>query len=172
MMIDEKIIMNLLDSKEKRAHRQRELIEKYKNSLICLTLNIPGRVKDSFTYREIHKEGIRTIKDTLKKQALSPIYSEEIENISGREAYIVVKSHAYRLKEIAVNIEETHSLGRLFDIDVFSSKHRQIARGDLGINPRRCLLCDLDARICMRERNHSYEELIQAVNSIWSSYKI
>ena len=46
-MIDKKILKQILDSREARRDKQKELISKYNKSLISFTLNIPGKVKDS-----------------------------------------------------------------------------------------------------------------------------
>lgn len=169
-MIDENKFKLILDSKEKRARRQKEIIDKYKKTLISFTLNIPGIVKDKPAYREIHKEGVRIINRCLKDQEVKIVYIEELEKATGREAYIVVEKDEYKLKEMTVNIENHHPLGRIFDIDIFNRDNEGISRNHIGENTRKCLLCSLDARICMREKNHTYENLIEAVHDIWEEY--
>jgi holo-ACP synthase CitX len=45
------------------------------------------------------------------------------------------------------------------------------SREDIGLPPRKCLLCDRPARICMRERTHSTEELLQEIERIVNNYQ-
>lgn len=164
--------MDILDSKERRAKIQKDLIRKYNKALISFTLNIPGKIKDTPTYRDIHMEGVRIIEESLNKRNWPILFKKEIENTSGREAYLIVDIDANRLKNIAIDIEESDLIARIFDIDVFDKNHQQISRIDLGVNPRRCLLCSLDARICMRMKNHTYEDLLKEINNIWVDYRL
>ena len=59
------------------------------------------------------------------------------------------------LKRLAVDIEESHPLGRLFDIDVFGDHPTAVGREALGLAPRRCLVCDRPAHECVRSKRHS-----------------
>lgn len=170
-MLDEKILTTILDAKEDRAYRQSVLLDKYKNSLISFTLNIPGRVKGNSLYSDIHIEGMKLIEKELQANDLKILYKEEREGGAGREGYIVVDIDSYRLKEITSDIEENHPLGRIFDIDIFDKENQQISRTDLGRGSRKCLICDLDARVCMRMRNHTYEDLIEHIHETWKKYK-
>ena len=169
--MDEKILIDILDSNEKRANKQKQLIEKYKNSLISFTLNIPGRVKDNPNYRKIHMDGVRIIGEVLKENSIDIVYIEENVKITGREAYIVVEADEYKLKKAMIDIEDNHPIGRILDIDIFNSKNQQISRSDINKPLRRCLICEKNAIICMREKNHTYEELVDQVNIICEKYK-
>lgn len=169
-MIDEKILIDILDSRERRAEKQKELIDKYKSTCISFTLNIPGKVKDNGVYRAIHKEGMEVIKKTLEEKGIKILYSEEEEHTTGREGYILVDENSGRVKELTMGIEESHPLGRIFDIDIFNRRKEQISRKDLEKTSRKCLLCDNDARVCMRMGSHTYESLIQNINDIWIEY--
>src|SRR5699024_2626718 len=169
--MSKQILIEILQSREDRRDKQIELINKYNKRLISFTLNIPGKIKDNKIYRNIHIEGMEFIIKKLKDKGLDPLYEEEIYKATGPEGYIVVDIEAFNLKKMVVEIEESHLLGRIFDIDVFDLKHNQISRKDLGVNPRPCLLCDNDARQCMRLRNHTLEELIKEINGTWEKYK-
>lgn len=170
--MNEDILMDILESNEKRAVKQKELIDKYNNSLISFTLNIPGKVKDKPVYREMHIEGVRAIEESLKENNISFIYKEEKENITGREAYMLAEIDSISLKKMMTQLEENHSLGRIFDIDVFNSKNQQISRKDIKEASRKCLICEKDVLVCMREKNHTYESLVKRVNIIYEEYKI
>jgi len=169
-MVDKKILMEILKSREDREIKQKEIIHKYKNSIISFTLNIPGPNKDSIKYRKIHDVGMETIINKLKDKGYKIDYIENIYKITGPEGYISLCINPIELKRITTTIEETHKLGRLFDMDVFDFNHNQISRRSLGYNPRKCLLCDKDAKVCSRSSSHSLEELIYKVNQIYYSY--
>lgn len=168
-MINERMFLEILKSREDRANKQVELLKEYPYSLISFTLNTPGEIKDNELYRKIHKEGIKAIKETLKRHNLRIIYSEETSKITGPECYIMVDTNAHDLKKLMVDIEDEHKLGRIFDIDVFGKNHEQISRSEMGLSSRKCLICNEDARICMRNRTHSYEELIRKVEEMAST---
>lgn len=169
-MIDDGILMEILKSREDRAKKQKELIKKYKMSLISFTLNIPGQEKDNSLYRKIHKKGLEEILKEANKRNLGIIHKEEIDKSTGREAYLLMDLDSTELKRVTIGIEEKHPLGRIFDIDVFDSVGHQITRRKVGAEPRKCLLCNKEVRICMREKNHTYEDLISAIKDLGESY--
>ena len=53
---------------------------------------------------------------------------------TGYEAYLITPLPLLEAKRIAVTIEDTHPLGRLFDIDVINSDGIPVARNDIGEN--------------------------------------
>ncbi len=170
-MIDEKVLNRILKSREDRSKKQIELIDRYHMSLISFTLNTPGSTKDSPMYRDIHEAGTLAILEKLEEGHISIVHREEFYRTTGPEAYIVVDIDPLILKEITVDIEENHPLGRVFDIDVFDSHHNQISRTHIERPPRRCLLCNDDARVCMRMQRHTYEELIHWIEQLWNKYR-
>ena len=45
-----------------------------------------------------------------------------------------------------------------------------LGREELGLEPRKCLLCDRPARECMRARTHSVDELLEKIQTLVKSY--
>lgn len=170
-MSNEKFVMEILQSREDRRDKQLDLIKKYKSSLISFTLNTPGIVKDNEMYRGIHKEGMSSLVNFLLDNNIKIIYKEEINKSTGSEGYIVVDLDSLKLKEFLIDLEESHPMGRIFDIDVFDSDHNQISRSNFNISPRKCILCHKDARVCIRQKNHTMEELYSSIESLWKEYK-
>lgn len=169
-MMDEKFVMEILQSREDRRDKQVDLINRYKSTLISFTLNTPGAIKDNEMYRGIHKEGMASIVNILMDNDIKIAYQEEINKSTGSEGYIAVDVDSLELKKLLIELEEDHPLGRIFDIDVFNKDHNQISRSNLKLNPRKCLICGQDARVCAREKNHSYEELYNRIQSLWKEY--
>ena len=169
-MKDEKILYEILESRENRASMQKNIIDKYNKSLISFTLNIPGLKKDSPKYRQIHDLGMETIIHEIEKSGNKIVYLNSFHKKTGPEGYLVVDMNPSDLKKMAINIEEHHKLARVFDIDVFDSNHKQISRTELGFDPRKCLLCDKDAKVCNRETSHSIEDLLEEIDQLYDIY--
>ena len=47
---------------------------------------------------------------------------------------------------------------------------KMISRNDFDINPRKCLLCDKPAFICMKEKNHSVHEVLSYIDLLIYQY--
>ena len=166
----EKNFVDILNSREERAQKQMDILAHYPYSLVSFTLNIPGAVKDNDIYRRIHKQGMEDILNILEVEKIEVKYLEEINKSTGSEGYISVNKDSIELKKLMVDIESNHPLGRIFDIDVFDKDHNQMSRSDLGLESRRCLICEKDARVCMRNKSHLYNDLILKVEEISREY--
>ncbi len=114
-----KTLMEILESRELRAKKQIELLTRYPYTLISFTLNTPGPIKSSGLYTNIHKAGIQHLMKVLQDMDVNIVHMETIEKNTGREGFISVDLDPYQAKKIAAEIEDTHDLGRIFDIDVF-----------------------------------------------------
>ena len=68
-------------------------------------------------------------------------------------------------KYLAVIIESISPKARLLDIDVMD-KDGAVSRGELGLDARKCLICDEDAKVCARSQKHSMEELLAKVKEL------
>lgn len=167
---DFNILIEILDAREARANRQKELLKKYPYTLISFTLNTPGSIKSSNLYSKIHKEGMDYLLAALLEKNITIVHIETIEKSTGKEGFISLDIDAVEMKKMAVDIEDNHYLGRLFDFDVFDANYNQINRSNLKLEPRKCLICDENALNCIRSKNHSYGELVSKVEEIGTSY--
>jgi holo-ACP synthase len=68
-------------------------------------------------------------------------------------------------KYLAVIIESISPKARLLDIDVMD-KDGAVSRRELGLDARKCLICDEDAKVCARSQKHSMEELLAKVKEL------
>lgn len=163
-------LKDLLDSRENRARHQQELLAEYGGSLVSMTLNIPGPVKDSPEYRKALRRGMAELKEKIVSVTESEGFlHEEIRDlITGPEGYLCISAGVLsplELKKAAVEVEEASPLGRLLDIDVLTEEGG-MSRAALGAPPRRCLICPRDAKACARSRAHSIDELLEKVDEI------
>mgnify|MGYP000850974774 CR=1 FL=1 len=160
----------LLKARDERAEKQRELIKKYGMPLVSLTVNMPGKYKRTVVSSKIFNEGCNVLRKKLEEIGSSPQYCEMRELNTGPEAYFVVESDEYALKEFVLQLENRHPLGRLLDFDVIGINGYIISREELGYPKRKCLLCDEDAHVCVRSRAHPLELLQDKIQSIAEEY--
>lgn len=152
----EATLQEILDARENRVCRQKELLSQYGKALISFTMNIPGPVKLDRDIRIGFFVGCRLIRDCFAGHLL---HAEEHHRSTGCEAFYIVDLPARELKARAIEIEDADAVGRLFDIDVLNTDRQKISREDLGLPRRKCLLCDQDAVVCASVRAHSLQEL-------------
>ena len=152
----EATLQEILDARENRVVRQRALLAEYQKPLISFTMNIPGPVKLDRDVVIGFFVGCRLIRDSLAGHLL---FAEEHRRNTGCEAFYVADLPVRELKQLALDIEDADSVGRLFDIDVLDTDGKKLSREDMGIPRRKCLLCNEDAAVCASVRAHSLEEL-------------
>lgn len=187
----------LLASRDARHATQQKLLAEHSGkTLVCLTVVMPGSVKrnqQSLTAAHAAVEAMRKAFAVKENKGLSPLAPletleplEPLENPvplenpastlieldleTGYEAYLITPLPLLEAKRIAVTIEDTHPLGRLFDIDVINTDGIPVARNDIGEKPRRCLVCEHEARYCMRMRWHTQEEIWAKINEMVDLY--
>ena len=111
-------LMEMLEAREVRAGRQRELLERYARPVVSFTLNIAGPVKNGPVIRRAFREGLLRLEDALAARGLRPLHQEEVDRPTGCEALWAVDGPARTAKELCAGIEDRDPLGRLFDLDV------------------------------------------------------
>ena len=155
----------LLASRDARAALQQEMLAENPGCcIVCLTVQLPGPEKRSATSLAIGKAGADALRARFPHAPLT-----ERDLPTGYEAYLPLPMAPEEAKRITCELEETHPLGRLMDIDVVGAEG-PVSRADIGLAPRRCLLCDRDARYCMRAKSHTREELLTRIEEIVSMY--
>lgn len=153
------VLQDMLEAREKRAARQTDLIHRYQVPVISFGLNIAGPVK-KFPLADLTFEaGCEQIRIRLKSYGIRVLHEEENRADTGNEAFFCTDADPAKVKKIVVELEEEHTLGRLFDIDVIKKNGEKVSRTELGIPERTCLLCGKPAFECSRSRAHSTEEL-------------
>lgn len=150
-------LQEILQAREQRAQRQQALLAKYQKPLICFTMNIPGPEKQNRDIAIGFAVGNWLLGDVLRDYPV--LHRELCRENTGNTAYYVVDLTARQLKQLTVEIEDTDPIGRLFDMDVIDTDGSKLSREDLGLERRKCLLCDNDATICARSRAHGLEQL-------------
>ncbi len=162
----------LLQSRDNRAKHQKDLLDSHPGrSLLCMTVQLPGPEKRNKYSLAIAQAGVEAI-----RKAFSLEYEELKDLETGYEGFFLVPLPAEEAKRLACRIEDTHPLGRLMDIDVLFADAQagekcfspalSLSRGDIGLEPRRCLLCGNEVRYCMRAKTHTTAELLARIEEM------
>ncbi|WP_024953729.1 citrate lyase holo-[acyl-carrier protein] synthase [Sulfurospirillum arcachonense] len=154
----------VLENRELRQKKQWEFIERYNSPVLSLTINIPGADKLSPDAQFIYGVALKEI-DLL---GLQEIDKNLICKQTGCEALFSFKTDAQKLKLLTCKIEETHPLGRFMDIDVID-EHKKILSRKV---PRKCYICDTNAKECARSQKHSITQLLDFISKTVDDYKI
>lgn len=158
----------LLESREKRWNFQRQLIQEHPElTLVCVTVIMPGNVKRNTQSLVVAHAAVQSVQNAFDKDIR---WQQEKDLVTGYEAYFLIKRPMLDCKRVACEIEDVHPLGRLFDIDVIDSNVEPVSRSVIGKEGRKCLLCEHEARYCMRNHTHSREELQQRIQQMIDAY--
>ena len=159
-------LQELLESRDRRARRQGELLSQFPGrALLCLTVQLPGPEKRNALSLKIARAGVEAV-----GKRFNPVFRETNDLETGFEGFFIVDGQPLEVKKAAVEIEDTHPLGRLMDLDVIGPEG-PLGRASIGLQERRCLICEKPARYCMRAGSHTLDELIARIKQLVSSYE-
>lgn len=155
----------MLARREARAESQKIFLDEHHSPLVSFTMNIPGPVKTNPEIRRAFDIGEILLLESLAQASANILAADETHEDTGDELLLAVGNLApEKLKDIAVNIESSSPIGRLFDIDVIDTHGRKLSRQDF----RKCIICGKQAQECARSRTHSVSELQEAVMRLLS----
>ena len=178
----------LLASRDARHAMQQKLMAEHSGkTLVCLTVVMPGSVKRNQQSLTVARAAVKAMRkaynisddllpetelltNELKIETRECLVERDLN--TGYEAYLITPLPLLEAKRVAVDIEDTHPLGRLFDIDVIDAQGIPASRDRVGGQPRRCLVCDHEARYCMRMRWHTQEEIWARIKQMTDDYAL
>ncbi len=156
------IMKQILDAREARRDLQQKLLQKYKTTLVCFTMNIPGEEKDTPLARFAFREGV-----LLLRGALPDVLHEELRiTADGPEGYFLVNADAAEVKAITTRLEEALPVGRLFDMDVLTAEGEKLSRGE----DRPCIVCGGSVYACIRSKAHTVAECTEKAEAILAQF--
>lgn len=138
-------------------------------SLLSFSMNIPGEVKQSPLVRQGFLRGKELILHALADRQLPVLDSLELRRKSGDSFLFLVEALPETVKRLTVQLEDSETLARLFDIDVLAADGHKLSREDFDFPPRQCLLCGETAVLCARSRRHSAAELRARCDTLLSA---
>lgn len=159
-------LIEMLMARDERYDKQRELLESSADdALLVVTMNIPGDIKNSPVIEQVFNSAINQINQLIVQNLIH--FQQTKSTKTGNEAYYLIRMEASELKGLMLEVETTHPQGRLFDLDVLYLDDKneivKISRSDYDIEPRKCFVCDQDAKGCARSRAHTTEEMKDAI---------
>ncbi|WP_207646074.1 citrate lyase holo-[acyl-carrier protein] synthase [Tindallia californiensis] len=159
----DKRMRRVLEAKEERSAFQKEWIARYQLPMISLTLNLPGGFEAYKEWETIFHIALKTI-----DRAYDGNIVDKHSRLGkwGPEGFWVIDLPAVQIKEKAIDLENSHRGGRIFDIDVLDEKGSMLSRRDLLMEGRVCLVCDEKALLCYREKKHDFEEVKASAQKI------
>lgn len=153
-------IPELLASRDERQARQQAWLARHRASLISFTVVAPGPVKDSALTRRIFNHGMTALLALAEQSAWTVREHTALVSVSGPEGLLAIAAPAEDLKLAAIELEHSHPLGRLWDIDVLTPEGDILSRRHFALSARRCLLCGQSAADCARGKTHALSDLI------------
>ncbi len=156
MDIREKILLD----REERVDKVRALMTE-DNLVVTLKVNIVGNNKNIDGCKAILDYFCYKIEDTFDVQETT-----YIESYDGNYYIIQLPRLDYVETKLKLIYLESTYLGRLVDIDLFSDMKRSISRADLGVEPRRCIVCGELYNTCLRNRAHTLEDVLVETKKI------
>jgi holo-ACP synthase len=159
-------LAEILAAKEQRAARQADWLQHYSQPVVSLTLVTPGEIKDSIRYRNSMGVALQMCDQLLWQHHWRVLDRQVLWLPTGPEAMWCVSHAAAEIKANTTALEQTHPLGRLWDIDVICPQAGHVGRTPLGRSQRRCLLCDEPAHACARSRRHAPERVVASVEKL------
>ena len=162
-------LSELLSARDARAGRQFAFLTARQDKvLVCLTVSLPGPVKRDGRSLRIAREGVEAVRFVLH-----PV-EEDIRDLpTGFEGYFLVDGTPDQVKRTCCFLEDSLPLGRLMDLDVILLREGMpvpLSRTALGLEERRCLLCERPARACMRAHSHSLEALNAEISRLLDDF--
>ena len=164
-------VKDMLLARDRRVQRREEVLARSRLPTLTLTVVMPGPIKMCPMSQTIASEANRLVRERFSSLGwvFHPLW--DIEAPTGPEALYGVDCEADALKRAMVELEENHALGRMWDLDVHGSDGKAIARRNLGLAPRQCLLCDEPAHACARSRRHGVGEILAHIQHMVTQWQ-
>lgn len=157
-------LSQMLDARDERVKKQKNILNRFNHPLISFTMNIAGPIKTSPLIERSFFEGVRLLKESLPQDSI--VYQNIDIKPTGCEAMFSVKYEAQKVKDICSSIEEGVTIGRLFDMDVMNTDGSKLERK----KPRSCFVCGAPGMACAAGRVHPIRQLQTVTREIMENY--
>ncbi len=156
----------VLAAREARVARRREVLSRLGRPTVGVSPVMPGPVKDCAASRRMHGAALDALERLFRDREWPATLVWTDTGATGPEALYAVEADAGDLKRALIDLETTHPMGRLWDLDVTDPRLGALSRRALGLPVRRCIVCDQPAHACARSRAHPLPELLGAIARI------
>ena len=157
--MEEVTLSQVLAAREARAAAQKGMLAAYRVPLVSVTMNMAGPVKRTGLSDFAFRDAVERL-----EEALGPDLAGRAERNAptGLEVILACARPAEELKALAMELEESQAVGRLYDVDVIGADGRKLSRPA----PRTCLVCGGPALPCARSRAHGLPALRAATDRL------
>lgn len=162
MQGEQVILTDMLFCRERRAQIQDTFLKQYHCPVISFCMNIPGPIKTNQQILAAFNSGKQALLEKLGQTPAVIKDTMEIHEKTGDELLLAVDYPAQEIKDLTTEIEETHPVGRLFDLDVIDTDGQKLSRPSY----RKCIICGCQAQECARIRKHSVEEMQEKIEEM------
>lgn len=152
----------ILEDREKRYYKILDLIDNFKLPVLCGKLNYPGNNKNT---AEAFAGFNILVEEVSKTYCNLFLHVEILNGFDGPSIIMVLNMEGEEAKRTSIQLEDTHFLGRIFDIDIYDNRGNPISRENYKLGRRKCLVCDEDGKLCTRAARHSMEDLLYKINT-------
>jgi holo-ACP synthase len=164
-------LIQMLERREARVLRQQAWRQRFAQPLVQLTLVSPGPLKDTAQARYVFDTARLAIRQSLREAACPVLAQASDYFATGPELLLAVQADALDLKRRLVLLEDSHALGRLWDIDVLDVNGAGLSRTQWSLPARRCLLCEEPAHACARSARHPLDALLNAIQDQVNAFR-
>ncbi|WP_342269300.1 citrate lyase holo-[acyl-carrier protein] synthase [Spiroplasma endosymbiont of Aspidapion aeneum] len=169
-----KSLQKILKGKEEKQEIINNLFKK-DIYIISLNTNFPGKKKNIPLYKKFFNKIEKQISVKIN-EIFNPQSFIVIKNNSGiTKLYVIDKTNdgvESKLELIAIE-NNFQNYSKYIDLDLYIKNDKLISRSDLNIANKKCFICNNDAKICTRNKNHSIDELVRFVkNDIYKLLKM
>lgn len=157
----------ILEAREVRYHEKQALLSRFQLPVLSVMLNIPGEDKSC----PLYGKAVEYMSEHIEHLLGDDICFRQIcGSADGTYALFAVRMEGIKLKRKMIELEENHSVGRFFDLDVMSDNGEVLSRTLLGYPLRTCYFCGRPAKECSVLRHHPLPELRVFVDQKLESY--
>lgn len=156
-------LQEVLAARDARVQTQQRLLAEYHRPLLCFTMNIAGPVKRS----ALSDLAFRAAEDTLDRRLAGRVLKKSrTDAATGLECIWSCDASAPAIKELAMELETSCPVGRLYDLDVIDVTGEKLSRP----TPRTCLVCGGPATPCARSRAHGLPAIQAATHALLTDF--
>jgi holo-ACP synthase/triphosphoribosyl-dephospho-CoA synthase len=148
----------ILNAREKRAALREQFAKSGRDSL-SISLNIPGYPKSLPLLFDFFEDTLQECRLFLQAHGIPIEATHETRQTDEAGDFYQVpiadRQQLDAIKALTEIFESNHPLGRIIDIDITDRHLQPVSSGKL----KPCLMCVKPAIVCMREANHTNDEL-------------
>lgn len=153
--------------KEHRYAFQKQLIIKYRRTLLSLVVDYPGNSRNNSLTKNIISCIDGVLNDMLKENIYMKIFRSTGE---GPVSTILLDMDSFEAKKISDEVTNKHILGCTVKLEIFDRDGKVVESPSIKDEDKKCIICDQKASTCKIQKTHDQSELITRIDNIYREY--